>query len=229
MILERNPRGDDEVMVIDRTIGQGDLAAEADGQANPIPNRQPPDYEARRQEHLVFAFPRAVRPISIVDIQIRPQDLDQLVLERRIEEDRRARASSPGAVVGDGDSDSALNVKIAPSLAARQRGRDCIMAGRIVVASGRRLQSQEPGQDVIPAVFIGGENAILDKKTFIRETVLLAAPVSGLPGWNAEDDFDVFGGDQFQSFCRSRSCRGACPKRLSQRTGRNATPLPIAA
>jgi hypothetical protein len=79
---------------------------------------------------------------SRADLQLRPEDLGEVVLERHVGDDRRA--DDVLVRKRNGDAHRALNVEIAPALACRQRRRHHPGVVGERLAPGRRLHPQEP-------------------------------------------------------------------------------------
>ena len=87
-------------MVIDRRQhwgglvgwGHGNLVSNAHNRLDPLVDHKPPKNNARRQEYLIFAAPLLTgKPVSVVDFELRPKILEEVILKGDICRDRVRR------------------------------------------------------------------------------------------------------------------------------------------
>src|SRR6516162_2071786 len=123
---------------------------------------------------------RSVWPIFIIDFNCRPKILKEVVLERRVPQNRIAEGSNDGprlwsrSAIGrrtkigvnrDLDADRRLNIEVTPAFAPRQgglRNQDIVRdAGPVTTWNGHL---EEAGHNVVAVFLVGGNETVLRKE-----------------------------------------------------------------
>src|ERR1035437_6021518 len=78
---ERNPRGQDEVVVVFLMKRHRDLLADAERQADAVVNRNPPDQNPRREIERAVPGVAAIRLPGVVGFKLRPEIFEEAILE----------------------------------------------------------------------------------------------------------------------------------------------------
>ena len=136
-----NPaRRHDQLVVVGVEFACRDLHACAERQARPAPlvtRMEPafPDEKARRDELLLLAVVRAIVEERRVRLNLRPEELPDLILRGSVPRDRTAGGVHCGASGGKRNAQCRLNIEIAKSLAKADTRRNARVRRTILVAA----------------------------------------------------------------------------------------------
>src|SRR5208283_5811144 len=148
----------------------GNLKATADGERQAFPEMEPAKHETRSQVDLSFAGVRAVLEIGVVDFEFGPELAVEVILKSVVP---GIGAANFGFIAGGKRcAERALQIEVAEAFAVSDGGSDDGVGGAVGVLPGRQGGLEESSEDVIAVLLVGGEDAVLHKKTPVAEPVL---------------------------------------------------------
>lgn len=191
--LESYSHSGDPIVADHGILGHRDLVAGSEDQIDRprwavFADLEAPEDDAGRQHHLVHPLMYSIRPVDVINLEFRPQDIHQMILEGRVPQERIAKishilnrgfASRVQASHRELHAKRRLDVEIAPSLThgqSRLRGPN---VGRYRARRAERVRHlEEGGNDIIAVLCVRGDEPILEEKsrpiTPARRTALRA-------------------------------------------------------
>lgn len=185
--------------MVERFIRNCDLTACANGQLQPPGDRYSPNDQAWGKKKLIQVRMFAIRPVSVIGFHFRTEIFHHTILERRVKQNWGSSPSLNPAIIGHGEAQSTLQIKIAPAFAKCDGWTVGEVMCRRVIASVGHGQTHEHGQNVIALFLVGGQQTVLNQEALIAPSVFVRRSILRLPRRYPDDESDVFGGNELQS------------------------------
>src|SRR5438876_8345617 len=159
-------------MILVTEVGDGGLIAEADDGSDPFPDRNSAKNQSCCHGPLIFVFrrSRAIYPMGVAELDLGPEILETIWLERCIPDDRHADCLF--VPVGNTRAHSALNVKALPPRSptltgGKRRGIDDLFR-RERSDPSRNGHAEESSQNIVSMFLIGGDDPVLQQEVLIH-------------------------------------------------------------
>ena len=202
--MKREADGKDPVVVVAVELSRCDLEAAADRHANSFRQHESSGHNSRSDIVQRLSGVLSILIVRGVEFDLRPELLHHAVLQGVIPE----VVPPIDKFVGRGilDTEGSLDIEVAVALAIRNGRRNRRRIGprhlAVRIGSGGDAPAQKRRQDVIPVLFVSGEDAVLDQECNIARPVRFARVAAVVVIRRSLDDqLCLVPGDQLQALC----------------------------